>query len=70
MKKPPDIIEVAVGQLQRKESEVFSMKEKNRELAAYKMEMPVSCGVCTEISKVGNLWTNQKRHRGNIEKVV
>jgi len=48
MKKTPDIIRVAVGQLQQKGSGgFFDERKRNRKFAAYKMEMSVSYSVVT-----------------------
>ena len=42
-----------------KYKEVFS--ERYRKPATHNMEMPVSCGICTEISKNGDIWTNPQK---------
>jgi len=66
MKKPPDIIRAAVSQLQQKESGGFSMfdeRKRNREFAAYKMEMSVSYSVTNKIFDKGVLKMNLTYHK-------
>ena len=49
---------------------VFSDGKRYRKPATHNMEMPVSCGICTEISKNGDMWTNKSGYRTNPQKVV
>ena len=45
------------------------MKKRNRELAAQKMEMSVSCNVCAKVSEASNLQKNQKRYWRTLKKL-
>ena len=67
VKKPSGKIEVAVGQLQQQRpGGFFDERKRYRETSTHNMAMPISCGVCAEISADGDIWANQKGYRANI----
>ena len=61
MKRPSGTIELRSANCNNKEpGGLEHERERHRKFAAHKVEMLVSCSICTKISSDGDIWSNQK----------
>ena len=53
--------------------EVYIERYQNKrytKFITYDMELQISYSVCTKVQKNANIWTDKKRYRNNIKKIM